>query len=249
MIPEIVATCVCVIAMAVFVPLFLKAGWPEKTVKSLTFKMVCASLFVTIALLQMRIADNYSGFARYMLWGFALSWFGDLFLHLPLKSKMLWFSFGVVAFLSGHVMFVSAYALAGSRLLDAPFLSVPEIAVFAPIIAFAAYYLLRKSRESKNKLIPFLLIYAAAVLLMMVKATSLGIGLFIDGQQGLLVAFLLAVGGIFFVVSDVLLLLIDYGDTPGKPVRFKTFRVKSINIWTYFIAQCLLGFTILFIKA
>ena len=249
MIPEIIASCVCLVVMVIFVPLFLKAAWPDKSKKSLLFKMICATSFVIIALLQMRIADNYSDFAKLVIGGLVLSWFGDLFLHIPTKKAKVWYPFGVLSFLSGHVLFVGAYALAGNRLLDASFWNLTEIAVFAPVIAAVMAYLLYMSKKSANKIIPFLIIYATAVFAMMIKATSLGIGLFIDGQQSLLVTFLLAVGGIFFVTSDLLLLLIDFGDLPGKTARFKNFKLKSVNIWTYFIAQCLLGFTILFIRA
>jgi hypothetical protein len=249
MIPEIIATCVCVTAMAVLVPFFLKAAWPEKNKLSLLLKMICSTLFVAIALLQMRIAGNYGDFARRMLWGFVLSWGGDLFLHLPFKPRKLWYPIGVLSFFSAHIAFVSAYTAAGGKLLGVSFFTPLEIAVFVPPMIFMLCFLIYKSKEHSAKVLPFLLVYAGAVLLMMIKAAGLGIRLFIDGQQSLLVVFLLAVGGLFFLTSDFLLLLIDFGDAPGKPVRFKTFRVKSINIWTYFAAQCLLGFSILFIKA
>ncbi|MDR3344464.1 MAG: lysoplasmalogenase [Oscillospiraceae bacterium] len=246
---EIIASCVCVAAMAVLVPLFLKAAWPEKTNKSLLLKMICATLFVLIALLQMRIADNYSDFAVKMLWGFAFSWLGDFFMHMRLKPKAVWYALGVASFLGGHVMFVSAYALAAQKLLGASFWNPAEIAVIAVLFIAAVFILFRMSKNHSNKLLPMLMVYAAAVLTMMVKAVSLGVRLFADGQQPWYAALLLIAGGICFPLSDVLLLLIDFGGTPHHPDRFKTFKVKSVNIWTYFAAQCLLAFTVLFIYA
>ena len=246
---EVILTVLCLVGMVVFVPLFLKAAWPKKNPKSLLFKMICATFFVAIAVLQMRIANNHSTFALYMLGGFILSWFGDMFLHIPNdKYNKICYPLGVLSFLSGHVFFVLAYVTAGTQLLDTGVFTIFELAALLPICLGIFIYLIRKSKATGNKILPFLVIYAVAVVAMMVKATSLGIGLFIGGEQSLLVAFLLALGGILFVTSDLLLLLIDFCDTPGKPVRFKTPKMKNINIWTYFTAQVLLAMSILFIN-
>jgi uncharacterized membrane protein YhhN len=235
--------------MLVLVPRFLKAAWPEKTNKSLLLKMICATLFVALALLQVSISGNDSHFAQYMLWGFVLSWFGDLFLHLRFKPKALYYGLGVAAFFAGHVMFVSAYAHASSELLSSGFWNPWELGAIALLFAAVLSFLLFKLKTHKNKFFPVLMVYAVAILTMMVKAVSLALRLAIDGQLSPLGAALLALGGVCFLVSDALLLLIDFGGKDGKPSRFKTFKLKSVNIWTYFVAQILLAFTIDFIVA
>ena len=46
----------------VFVPLFLKAMWPQKTKKSLALKMVCTALFISVGFLAVKISGNTTAF-------------------------------------------------------------------------------------------------------------------------------------------------------------------------------------------
>ncbi|MDR1410454.1 MAG: lysoplasmalogenase [Oscillospiraceae bacterium] len=247
---EIIASCFCLLVMVIFVPQFLKAAWPEKTNKSLLLKMLCATLFVAIAVLQMRIADNFGAFATRMMWGFVLSWFGDLFLHVRLKPKELWYALGVAAFFGGHMFFISGYTLAGDKLLGLSFWSAPEMFAVAALLTTAVVLIFKKVKVHGNRFLPLLLIYAVAVITMMVKAVGLSVRLFADGQQPWYAMLLLGAGGICFALSDFLLLLFDFGrKRKDKPNRFHSYKIKSVYIWAYFIAQVLLGLTILYIKA
>ncbi|MDR0883251.1 MAG: lysoplasmalogenase [Oscillospiraceae bacterium] len=250
MVLEKIASVLCVVGMIVFVPLFLKAAWPEKTNKSLAIKMLCASFFVLFAALQMRIADNYSGFAVRMFWGFVASWVGDLFMHLRLKQKALAYALGVVSFFGAHVLFISGYAIAGRELLGISLFNMPETLLFALVFVCLIAFLLIKKFIKFTSFLPLLLVYGLAVFFMMVKATGLGARLFIDGQQPWFVFALLALGGICFATSDATLLLIDFAQPRhGKERPFHTKPLKAVNIWTYFIGQLLLACSIAFLRA
>ena len=81
----------CLVVEAICTPWYLKALWPEKCTKSLILKMVCATMFVSIGVLSMFIANNFSTYAIIMLVGLVFGWVGDYFLHAkaPLSNIIL----------------------------------------------------------------------------------------------------------------------------------------------------------------
>ena len=98
---------ICLVVEAVCTPWYLKALWPEKCTKSLVLKMVCSTMFVSIGVLSMFIADNFSKYAITMLVGLVLGWIGDYFLHA--KPSNVYFVTGFVSFLVGHIFYIVAY--------------------------------------------------------------------------------------------------------------------------------------------
>ena len=57
----------CYVLFFIFLPLYDKAYWPEPTKKSLSFKIVAATMFVAIGVIGMLITGNKTQFAYTMI--------------------------------------------------------------------------------------------------------------------------------------------------------------------------------------
>ena len=62
----------CFVLQTITTPLFLKLSWPNRSIKSLTAKMVSATLFVLVGYLSVKISGNTSTFANTMMVGLIL---------------------------------------------------------------------------------------------------------------------------------------------------------------------------------
>lgn len=227
---------VCVIAEAALLPYYLKLVKPGTSAKTLFFKMVCSTLFILTAVLSMLSGGNtQSDFAHFMLLGFGCSWVGDWLLHR--KPSMVKYALGGLSFLIGHVCFILAYMRTSKRLFPAePYISVREIAVIAVLwVVVVAGSLIFKLKF--NRLAVPIFVYAAVLMLMLVKASGLGLRLMLSGTEGGAASFALLTGGaLLFAVSDAILGIGFFGN--------KTYVKNVINIATYFFGQILLALTL-----
>lgn len=66
----------------VFVPLFLKIEWPNRTYRSLACKQICSALFLIVGLCAIFYAKNDSAYAWLVLSALLCSFLGDALLHL-----------------------------------------------------------------------------------------------------------------------------------------------------------------------
>lgn len=225
----------------VFVPLFLKAMWPNKTKKSLALKMICATLFLFTGLLAVKISGNSSEFAALMLLGLLFGFLGDFFLHVG--SKLIYFILGLLSFWGGHLFYISAYwSATGKFFPSVRFFDPAEISFILLLYgAFIAYSIMKKADFGKA-LVP-VLIYAASLIIMFVKAAALGIRFAAGSKPGALMICVFLIGGAMqFLISDTLWATINFmGLKKNRPM-------KNANIITYFGAQIFLACTILVIK-
>lgn len=230
-----------VVLEAVLTPCFIRAQWPQKTRTSLILKMICSTIFVLIAVVAMMGAGNVTAYAVLMVVGFILCWLGDFLLHV--SPKEAFFLGGLASFLIGHVFFAAAYSSAVLYMFpQASFFDWREVLAFVTL--FAVVMLVRQftmnAKLSKKLLIP-VLCYSGALLIMFVKACSLGIRCAAAGLPGgMALAILLCLGGALFVVSDGTLLYINFD---GR----KTLPLKTVNLVTYYGAQVLLAASILYV--
>lgn len=240
---------ICYILFFIFVPLYDKAYWPEPTKKSLTVKMVAATMFVAIGMLGILITGNTSQYANTMIIGLCLGWFGDLFMHIPHppgKPRMSVVYIGAAGFLVGHIFYVTAFVRTTATLVeDYKFLTIPEVIAFA--IIFVTFALMLEpvfKFKFENKFMKFgLYLYSVFLVIMLVKSVGFGITYYMHGTENNLIAsVILIVGGILFFISDFTLGLRLIGGKKGS--RF----TKSLSLYTYFMAQLLLSTSILFIK-
>ncbi len=224
----------------VLVPLYIKAMWPERNRKSLTLKMICSTMFICAGVLSVVIAGGLSGYAKLMLTGLLFGWVGDFFLHV--SNKPLCLLTGLLSFLIGHVYYISAYFKTVVEYYPGSgFFNYAEAVVFSVLTAaFIAFALVNKKRFGKAFL-P-VIVYAAVLVLMFVKAGALGLRLASASYpNGTVVCAMLITGVTLFLVSDFILTVKVFLN------KNETRRNAAVNIVTYFAAQNLLACTMLFI--
>ncbi len=234
----------CIVLQIIFVPLFLKAQWPGICRKSLFFKMICATSFLSMGVLSMSMANNKSTYAVMMLVGLVFGWLGDLFLHLNNSAKA--FAMGFSSFLIGHIVYIAAYVKALPKLnSEYSHLNLIEIAIGVGIFVVGFILAVKFKVDFSTRILKIaVIIYSALLVAMFTKASALGLSFWLSGGKLGVVAFLmLSVGSLCFMMSDATLGIIMFGGQKrNKPL-------KVFNIATYFIAQSLLASSILFIKA
>ncbi len=216
----------------IFVPLFIKSGWPESKKSTLLIKMVCSTVFVGYALYG--ILSCGAGFdSRYRLFvfvGLILGWAGDIFMTFDpfLKGRPKAVSDGVavlggVFFLAGHIFYIAAFIKEGKG-----FGAVFFITFIAVMLALAVVKKVLKLNLGKFT-VP-VVIYAVMLDIMFSSAINLGVN---AGTQALM---LTGAGALLFLSSDFTLgLKIFDGE------RFNTLPVRTVYIATYYIAQMLIA--------
>lgn len=227
----------------VTVPLFLKYSWPEKTFKSLCYKMISATLFLVTGLLAMKISSNSTPYASLVMFGLFFGWLGDLFLGYPSK-KIAVFGIGLFAFLGGHIFYIAAFQ-------KAIYVRYPQSAAFAwyeillvlALVGLVVFYALKKKINIKSIMAVPVVMYAVTISCMLVKALRLCVGEWLYGMNDHMLALFLtvAIGAVMFVLSDGSLgILLFAGQEKNRPLKF-------FNIGTYFAAQILLASSIFII--
>lgn len=226
----------------VFVPLFIKYGWPDKCVKSLTTKMISSTLFVLLGVLASQISSNGTPYAKLIIWGLVFGWLGDLFLHL-LSDKVIYFAIGVVAFLAGHVFYIAAFQKAiYATYPDASVFTWYEILAAVLVCAAVAFICIYKKLDIPKYLMVGVAVYALTIVLMLMKALRYTIGEWAYGMNDNMVLIFLtvALGGFLFVLSD--------GSLGYMHAVKKTQKIRIFNLTTYYIAQVLLACSIFLVR-
>ena len=238
---------ICYIVFFIFLPLYDKAYWPEPTKKSLTYKIVAASMFVAIAIIGMFMTGNSSQYANTMIIGLICGWFGDILMHIPSKKNMNCLYIGAAGFLVGHIFYVMAFVNGAKALTENyKFITLPELIAF--IIVYLAFLLMLKPVFKFNfdsKFLQYgLYLYGIFLIGMLFKAIGFAITYLQNGAgNNVISAIILIVAGISFFISDLTLGIRLLGGR--KDSKF----IKSLSLYTYFFAQLLLSTSIIFIKA
>lgn len=239
-----IAFCACLVLEAVFTPLYLKAMWPQKCFKSLCLKMVCATLFVCVGVLSVLMSHNTSEYAVTMLVGLCFGWVGDYFLHA--KPSNTYFVIGFTSFLIGHLVYISAFMRVLPKIFeDYGHFNLPEFAAGAVIVIVSYIFAVYVIKMNFNpKIVKYAVaLYAVILVTMFLKASVLGVKLWLSGApHGVWAMLVLVFGSFFFVLSDASLAVILFG---GKN---KSYPLKIFNIITYFWGQIMLASSILFVK-
>ena len=243
-VPCIIVFSLLFILQTVTSTVFLKIEIPKPSKKSLIMKAMCSTLFVITGIAAMLFAGNFSGYAWLVMSGLVISWIGDFILHSNTDEKH--FIAGVLAFLSGHICYIVAFFKAQNLYFpDMPFLSSSEAVLLLGGVCFGQCRLHILRADYGKAFIPCT-VYMNVIMLMFVKAISLGVRLIEQSptENAVLTGIVLMVGVCMFDVSDFTLALLRFTD------RYSTsYGMRKLNIWTYFYAQMCLGFTILNIAA
>ncbi|MBS7359033.1 MAG: hypothetical protein KIG53_00345 [Oscillospiraceae bacterium] len=234
---------ICIAAEMFFVPIHFKYAWPYGCKTSLIYKMLSSTMFVSIGVLSMLIAGNFSSYAVFMVIGLVCGWFGDYFLHGKMTNTF--FVIGFLFFLANHIMYINAFMRASNALIPGfNKYNTPEvIAVIAMVVFAVAVGILSKMEFSPKFFAIGVLVYAFIISIMAVRAVSLGYNIYIGGaEHGLFTFVSLTLGAIGFVLSDSTLAIIMFCHKRTKPL-------KLFNLLTYFWGQILLAQTILTVVA
>ncbi len=237
----------CYILFFIFLPLYDKAYWPEPTKKSLTYKIVAATMFVAIGIIGMFISGNKSDFAITMIMGLVCGWFGDILMHIPSKKNMTCLYIGAAGFLVGHIFYVAAFVNGAKTLVtNYKFFTLPELIAF--LVVYIAFIIMLKPVFKFNfdsKFLQYgLYLYGIFLVGMLFKVVGFAITYFKYGiTNNLISMIILIIAGFSFFISDLTLGIRLLGGR--KDSKF----IKSLSLYTYFFAQILLSTSILFIKA
>lgn len=234
----------CIVIEIIFTPLFLKAQWPQACFKSLVYKMICSTAFVSIGVLSIFISGNKSTYAIMMLAGLVLGWIGDYFLHA--KTTNTYFAIGMVSFMLGHIVYIACYVHTLPAISTEYNMFNPvEIIIIVVLLVLSYIGAVKFKVEFSMKLLKFgVIAYTAILVTMFIKASALGVTYYKNGaENGWIALIVLVLGSLCFTLSDATIgLLMFAGKKKNKPL-------KVFNIVTYFAGQTLLASSILFINA
>ncbi len=234
-----------VVIELIFVPKFLVAQRPGISVKSFSYKMICATMFVAIGFLCYRYSGNTSEFAKHMLIGLCLGWVGDVFLHLKKGNKIL-FGIGFCFFFSSHILYLIAFSKATNQYFTkSKHITIISIILIAAVIFCSYLYIkFKKKIKLKNPLIGALCLgYGLVLVPMMVNAFMFSVQYIAAGYPNAILGGLcLTFGGISFFLSDLTIAFLMFNKADNGNIPLKNF-----NIGTYFFAQTMLALSILFI--
>lgn len=180
-------------------------------------KAAASSFFVLAGIYGVYRTKSNRKVSGTMLAALVCSLVGDVLLALD-KNEGILFVLGVVSFAAAHILFSRAFCiLSGVKRMD----------IVAAVIVFAGLMpMLFLGNFDFQGLLPVLLGYAAIMSFMVVKALSLW-----RCRQGReRFVWLVMVGGVLFLASDIVLLFWLFGI--GMPKE-----VQSVNWVLYYLAQ------------
>ena len=184
---------------------------------TIVLKTAASLFFVLTGLCGFLRSRENRRFTCLMLIALICSMAGDVFLALE-KNQGILFVLGVVSFAAAHVLYSVSFCRA---------YRVRKTDIIASVVLFAGLTtLLFVGTFDFQGLLPVLLGYAAVIAFMTIKALSL-----YNCRKGRKRAvWLLMIGGVLFLVSDMVLLFWLFGiDVPKE--------VQSLNWMLYFPAQ------------
>lgn len=189
----------------------------DLSVWTVVLKSLTSLFFVLIGVLGYRNRAGKDNFSRVMLAALLCSMAGDVLLALDRNEGIL-FVLGVVSFASAHILFSVAFCrISGIRKRD----------VLVSVLVFGGLLLILYTGDFEFQgLLPVLIGYAAVISFMVTKALSLWYCR--KGKERFV--YLVMIGGVLFLASDILLLFWLFGTGVPK-------EVQSVNWVLYYFAQ------------
>lgn len=218
---------ICIVGLT-FDLCFIQAEYAGKMAKATCLKGAASFFFVLLGILCFWAKP--SSFGKLVLIGLVLGMLGDIFLNLRNQfeggKSMKIFAVGILAFLSGHFLYIAALLGRSDRLLLLALLvtAVLSIAAIPPLMK-------RITAPSKGLKI-FGYVYLVTVIAMFSCAAVL---MLLTGATALNTVFTL--GGLLFMVSDFIMIYYSFGKKI-KPLR-------AINLLSYYVGQLLIAVCIL----
>lgn len=200
----------------------------EKYVLAAILKGTASLFFVTIGIIAATQAID-TAFSTLVLIGLVLGLVGDVLLNLrfvfpKIGSKI--FLVGVLSFLVGHILYLSAIIPVSSSLIYA----IPIGVVVAAVILILIFMKLKVKLSYKI----FGILYLGAISVM----TVIAIGNVITNPMTSTIIY--AIGAVFFLISDVVLIFNSFGPKQLFPLRIT-------NLTFYYLGQILIAASLFFI--
>ena len=223
---------------------YAKKGYPKIDMTAFWLKMLASGIFVFngFYLYFNSAKDEY---AKLIVAGLVLGMAGDALLSFEpfikknqyeQRNMVISTVIGAIFFLGGHVMYIIAFLKAMIK-KDA-FNIVIYLVSICVMFALAIGAKTAKKVKLGKLLVPFF-IYA----FVLASMGSFGICLALEGYSGhFLKQATLIVGPVFFVLSDTLM-----GAKFADRKRFGTLSIRYVTLFTYYVAQTLIGFTIYYV--
>ncbi len=220
---------------------YIKIMYPKIGWNTLISKSVCSLIFVATAVTAQAFSkDGLS--ANTMIFAFVCSFFGDVFLHVypKLGNVIVNYALGGISFLAGHVLYIISFSNAEKNFVLHDNILIIQLSA-AAILCAAVNWLMRAFglKFGKTFTVP-IIIYSFALMIMVVKAVTLGYEIIISGG-GLIPAVVISVGAVLFAASDIVLASDFF--TGGKNLKKKT-----ANMILYYGGQMFLATSLLWIN-
>ncbi|MDR1905703.1 MAG: lysoplasmalogenase [Clostridiales bacterium] len=218
-----------VVLAAIFLGIFCRFRDDNGSAKALLFKTCTSVLFVLVAVFSI---TEQSVFFALTVSGLLFGLIGDIMLDLKFVDKanaVLYTFAGMCAFAIGHLFYIGAVIF----FFDLEFIDV-LISALAAIVGAVAVIIttLKVMKYNYEKYLSAAAVYS----FLLIFFTALTICALIKGES-LESAWLLSIGSVCFLVSDVVLSMMYFGGKKGK-------SYIVINHVLYYAAQFLIAFAV-----
>lgn len=228
------------VAEIIFAAEFIIAGYPKATKKGFAFKMIASSIFLINGIVAYSHSDNLR-YAELVTAGLAFGLLGDIFLTMDpfIKNKqskklpLVFVVLGGAFFLLGHGAYITAFIvmIKQKSAFDLTLFAVTAAVTLTAVLLTGALLKIKPGR-----LLPGVVIYAAAVCCVLAAAVCLGVSGYPDK---LITKAVLISAPVLFIISDSTLAIKAFDKE-----RFGTLTLRAVNLGTYFLAQMLFGLSV-----
>lgn len=209
--------------------IFIDVEHKEKYIPAVVLKGTAALLFCIIGTVAMATASVNHSFARLVVIGLFCGMVGDILLNLRFvfpKIGQKIFLLGVVAFLTGHILYLCAIIPLSQNLL-------PCLVVGA-VFAAALLTWIFKTLTVKLAFKIFGILYIGAIVLM--TAVAIGNVLAVASAA----AWMHAVGAVLFTLSDIVLIFNTFG-------KEQKFSMRITNLSLYYLGQLMIAASLFYV--
>ncbi len=232
--------CVLLIVGVISCVIFNYLRVKEGGVKALMLKAFTSSLFVCCA--ASAAADGVKSdvfpFALFVIAGLVFGLMGDIWLDLkwiyPKDNDIFTFS-GFGTFMIGHILYISGLLIYFADFSKIAYILIPL--VLALISALAVIFMEKVQNLHYGKFKAITGVYGFILIFMTLLSGSL---VLMYGFDNMTLNFMF-IGGVFFLISDLILSGTYFGKGKDRPIDIITNHV------TYYIAQFIIAASLLFI--
>lgn len=236
-----IASIIFALLGAVTIFFFLKEKVKNYSVKAVAIKALASVFFIAVAVSGWYTsfeAGNFKLFGGFVILGLLFGLLGDVYLDLkcvyPKEDKIFTY-LGFIVFGIGHIIYITGMNLEYYIPGNVVYLIIPI--VLAIVFTVGVLVLEKPMKVKYGSFKTIVVAYSFILSLMMSTAGSLAI---MHSFKNMTLN-LMFIGGIFFVVSDLILSGTYFGEGKERPVDLIS------NIVIYYIAQFVIAFSLLFL--